>query len=97
MIREYSFQVIIADSVSFSAFMARHASQGMAVTLAKRRNAAMGAEKLTLWARYGFSSPPAPATVLQHLTREGAIACVLRLVAKHPVSAEPVIITLKEY
>ena len=84
--------MIIADSVSFSAFMARHASPGMAVTLAKRRNAAMGAEKLTLWALTGC-----PATVLQHLTREGAIACVLRLVAKHPVSAEPVIITLKEY
>ena len=72
--------------------MARHASQGMAVTLAKRRNTAMDAKKLTLWALIGC-----PATLLQHLTREGAIACVLRLVAKHPVSAEPVIITLTEY
>ena len=84
--------MIITDSVSFSAFMARHASQGMAATLAKRRNTAMGAEKLT---RRALTE--CPATVLQYLTREWAIACVLRLVAKQSVNAEPVIIILKEY
>jgi len=84
--------VIITDSVSFSAFMARHASLAMAFPLSKRRNNAMGAEKLT---RRALTE--CPATVLQHLTREAAIACVLRLVAKHSVNAEPVIITLTEY
>jgi hypothetical protein len=84
--------MIITDSVSLSAFMARHASLGMAVPLSKRRNNAMGAEKLT---RRAFTG--CPATVLQHLTRETAIACVLRLVAKHPVNAEPAIIMLTEY
>ena len=37
-----------------------------------------------------------PATALQRLTRTKAIACALRLVAKHR-SAEPGIIMLKEY
>ena len=64
----------------------------MAITLAKRRNTAMGAEKLTQRALTGC-----PATALQHLTREWAIACVLRLAAKHPVNAESIIITLTEY
>jgi len=72
--------------------MARHALQGMALSLAKRRNAVMGAEKLTRRA-----STDCPATLLQHLTREGAIACVLRLVAKQFVDAEHGNIILKEY
>jgi hypothetical protein len=79
-------------SVSFSAFRARHASPGMAVSLAKRRNAAMDAEKLT---RRAF--PCGSATALQHLPREPTIACVLRLVAKPHENAEPIIITLTEY
>ncbi len=37
------------------------------------------------------------ATALQHLTRTMAIACVLRLVAKHHSNAEPINITLSEY
>ena len=64
----------------------------MAVSLAKRRNAVMGAEKLTRRA-----STDCPATLLQHLTREGAIAGVLRLVAKQSVNAERGNFTLKEY
>ena len=64
----------------------------MAISLAKRRNAAMGAEKTT---RRAFTG--CPATLLQHLTRETAIACVLRLVAKQPVDAEYGNIILKEY
>ena len=52
----------------------------------------MGAEKLTRRA-----STDCPATLLQHLTREWAIACVLRLVAKQSVDAEHGNIILKEY
>ena len=52
----------------------------------------MGADKLTRRA-------PAwcPAAALQRLTRVLAIACALRLAAKHHAGAEPVIITLTEH
>jgi hypothetical protein len=80
------------DSVGCSAFVARHASRGMVSSLSKRRNNAMGAEKPT---RRALTGCPAPA--LQPLTREWAIAGVLRLVAKHPVNAELIITTLLEY
>ena len=86
--------MILPYTVSLSAFRARHASQGMAGTLAndcrdagdramhgaiaERHNAAMDADKFTRRAL-----PWCSATVLQHLTRVRAIACVLCLVAKH--------------
>ena len=59
--------------VGLSALMARHASPGMAVPLAKRRNNAMGADKPTRRASTDYST-----TALQPLTRETAIACRLR-------------------
>ena len=37
------------------------------------------------------------AIALQHLTRTMAIACVLRLVAKHHRNAEPINMSLSEY
>jgi hypothetical protein len=54
----------------------------------------MGAEKLTHRA-----STDCPATLLQHLTREWAIACVLcaATCAKQSVDAEHGNIILKEY
>ncbi len=52
----------------------------------------MGADKLTRRAL-----PWCPAAALQCLTRVLAIACALRLAAKHHGSAEPVIITLTEH
>jgi hypothetical protein len=88
----YSFNMIMPGSVGLSAFRARHASQLMAVALSKRRNAAMDADRPSLWALLWC-----PATALQCLTRTKAIAYTLRLVAKHHKSAEPGIIMLKEY
>ena len=44
---QYSFKVIIADAMNLSAFRARHASQGMAVSLAKKRNTALNIDKPT--------------------------------------------------
>ena len=73
-------------------FRARRVLQLMAVVLSKRRNTAVDADRSTLRARQWF-----PATALQRLTRTKAIACALRLVAKHHRSAEPAIIMLKEY
>jgi len=64
----------------------------MAVALDKRRNAAIDADRPTLRALLWC-----PATALQCLTRTMAIACTLRLVAKHHRNAEPGIIMLKEY
>ena len=84
--------MILPHTVSLSAFRARRASQGMADSLSKRRNAAMGADKLT------HRAPPCcSATALQHLTREWTIACVLCLVAKQHGGAEYDNIMLKEY
>ena len=83
---------ILMVSVGLSAFRARLASQRMAIVLCKRRNAAMDADRPTLRAILWCS-----ATVLQHLTRTMAIACVLCLVAKHRSNAEPINIAMSEY
>ncbi len=89
--------MIIASSVSLST-LAKRASQAMAVPLARGApkvgalGDAVDVDKLTrrafLWC---------PATALQCLTRDTAIACALRLAAKHHRNAESVIITLKEH
>jgi hypothetical protein len=84
--------MIIMGSVGLSASRARHASQAMAIVLSKRCNAAMGADRPTLRALLWC-----PAAALQRLTRTMAIACALRLAAKHHRNAEPIIIILKEY
>ncbi len=52
----------------------------------------MDADRPTLRALLWYS-----ATALQHLTRTMAIACVLRLVAKHHSNAEPINMSLSEY
>jgi hypothetical protein len=64
----------------------------MAIVLCKRRNAAMDADRSTLRVLLWYS-----ATALQRLTRTMAIACVLRLVAKHHSNAEPINMSLSEY
>jgi len=65
---------------------------GCLLSISKRRNTDMGADKPTLRASLWF-----PATALQRLTRTTAIACALRLVAKNHRLAEHGKITLKEY
>jgi len=84
--------MIMSDSVGLSAFRTRNASQLMAIVLNKRRNTVMDADRPTLRALLWC-----PATALQYLTRTKAIACALRLAAKHHRGAEPNIIMLKEY
>ena len=64
----------------------------MAVALNKSCNAAMGADRPTLRALLWC-----PATALQCLTRTQAIACALRLAAKHHRNAETAIIMMKKY
>ena len=80
------------SSVDLSALMARRASQQMALVLCKRRNAAMGADRPTLRALLWRS-----ATALQLLARTKAIACKLRLVAKHHSNAESIKPILMEH
>ena len=84
--------MIMSYSVVLSAFRARRGAQLMAAALNKRCNAAMDADRATLRARLWC-----PAAVLQCLTRTQAIACALRLAAKHHRRAEPGIIMLKEH
>ena len=87
-----SFKVIMSSSVGLSVFRTRRALQLMAIVLNKRRNTVMDADRPTLWALLWC-----PAAALHCLTRTKAIACALRLAAKHHRSAELGIITLKEY
>jgi len=89
---EYSVNMIMSSSVELSVFMARRASQLMAVVLSKKYNAAMGADSSTLRALLWC-----PAAALQRLTRTMAIACALCLAAKPHRSAELGIIMLTEY
>jgi hypothetical protein len=64
----------------------------MVLALAKRRNAAMDADRPTLRAILWC-----PAAAVAVLDKDRAIACTLRLAAKHHRNAELGNITLKEY
>ena len=84
--------MIIAYPVGLSAFMARRVSKVMAKALGERRNAVHGR---------GQANPQGAAVASRSrvaaLAKGTAIACALRLAAKHHRDAESVIIIVQEH